>query len=243
MTIERRRHTDGSRILLVEDNDELRRLMRLALETEGYRVDGVASAEDGLRRMERERFDLLLTDYTLPGQTGAWLLRKASERQLLPLGAALLVTSQPDAPEIDARTGVIAKPVNFDEFLPQIRAILAQTGGRGVQQREAAAMRRPPTDAAVELVLYVSPHSLPCRRAVRVMRELLSRYDDRHVSFEVWDMDRDPTRAASDRILFTPTLIKRSPAPQMWVLGDIARPDVVIDLLLMCGIEPVGHAT
>ena len=242
MTTERRRHTDGSRILLVEDNDELRRVMRLALEAEGYRVDGVASAEHGLRRMERERFDLLLTDYTLPGETGAWLLRKASERQLLPPGAALLVTSQPDAPEIDAHTEVIEKPVNFDEFLPQIRAILTQNVGRGVQQPADAAMRTPPTAAAVDLVLYVSPHSHPCRRAVRVMRELLSRYDDRQVVFKVCDMDRDPGRAASDRVLFTPTLVKRSPAPQMWVLGDISQPEVVIDLLLMCGIEPVAHA-
>jgi DNA-binding response OmpR family regulator len=241
MTSERRGHTDGCRILLVEDNDELRRLMRLALEIEGYRVEAVRSAEDGLRSLERERFDLLLTDYTLPGETGAWLLRAASEQQLLRGGTALVVTAQPDAPEIGRDVAVIEKPVNFDEFLPQIRAILAQGSGRAVHRTGESSVMPRPTDAAVELVLYVSPHSLPCRRAVRVMRELLARYDEAQVRFAVRDISADPEHAAVDRILFTPTLIRRSPSPQVWVLGDLSRPEVVIDLLLMCGIEPVGQ--
>ena len=242
MTLERRRQTDGSRILLVEDNEELRRLMRLALETEGYRVECVRSAEDGLRRMERQQFDLLLTDYALPGETGAWLLRQATERHLLPGGAAMLVTAQPDAPEIAADTDIIEKPLNLDTFLPQIRGILAQAAApRTRQMAETSAMTDAP-DGAVQLVLYVSPHSLPCRRAVRVMRALLARYDHHHVRFEVRDMTADPADAAADRIIFTPTLVKRSPAPSVWVLGDLSRPNVVNDLLLMCGIEPVGHA-
>jgi KaiB domain len=72
------------------------------------------------------------------------------------------------------------------------------------------------------------------------MRDLVSRYDDRHVRFEVRDMTADSAYAAEDRIVFTPTLVKRSPQPGVWVLGDLSRPDVVIDLLRMCGIEPVG---
>jgi DNA-binding response OmpR family regulator len=239
VTLERRRQTDGSRILLVEDNDALRSLMRVALETAGYRVNAVGSAEDGLHVMEVERFDLLLTDYSLPGETGAWLLRKATERRLLPADAALLATSQPDAPGINAGTKVIQKPVNFDELLPQIRAILGQAA-QHAPEHATQFRRADPTDAAVELVLYVSPHSLPCRRAVRVMRDLVSRYDDRHVRFEVRDMAADSAYAAEDRIVFTPTLVKRSPQPGVWVLGDLSRPDVVIDLLPMCGIEPVG---
>ena len=241
MTSERRRQTDGSRILLVEDNDELRRLMRLALENEGYRVDAVRSAEDGLRRLERERFDLLLTDYTLPGETGAWLLRAAAEHHLLRGGAALLVTAQPDAPEIDRAVEVIAKPLDLDAFLPQIRAILAQGAGRGVGRTGETSVMARSTAPVVELVLYISPHSLPCRRAVRVMRELLSRYDEGQVRFDVRDVNNDPDGAVADRILFTPTLIKRSPAPQVWVLGDLSRSEIVVDLLLMCGVEPVGQ--
>jgi DNA-binding response OmpR family regulator len=214
MTLERRRQTDGSRILLVEDNDELRRLMRLALETEGYHVACVRSAEDGLRRMEVERFDLLLTDYALPGETGAWLLRTATERQLLPGGTALLVTAQPDAPEITADTEVIAKPLNLDEFLPQIRAILAQAAAPSTRPRAATPTLPQPGDTAV---------------------------DDRHVRFTVRDMTADPAAAAEDRVIFTPTLVKRSPPPTVWVLGNLSRANVVTDLLMMCGIEPVGH--
>lgn len=240
MPTEGRRLTDGSRILVVEDNDDLRVLMQMALEGEGYRVTVVRSAEDGLRQMERRRFDLVLTDYALPANTGAWLLREAVGRRLLHGAATLLVTADPDAPEIDADTEVIAKPVDFDEFLPQIRAILAD----GLEHlllrdgRETVADRSEP----VELVLYISPQSIPCTRAVRVMRDLLGRYDTRQVRFSVCDMTEHPEHAERDRIIFTPTLVKRTPPPNLWVLGDISNPEVVTDLLHMCGVEPVTSA-
>ena len=96
---------------------------------------------------------------------------------------------------------------------------------------------------AIELVLYVSPGSLPCVRAERVMRGILEQYDTRRVAFRVCDLTLDPEAASRDRIIFTPTLVKRSPPPHVWVLGDLARPEVVTDLLHMCGITPANATT
>ena len=96
---------------------------------------------------------------------------------------------------------------------------------------------------AIELVLYVSPGSLPCVRAERVMRGILEQYDARKVAFRVCDLTLDPEAASRDRIIFTPTLVKRSPPPHVWVLGDLARPEVVTDLLHMCGVTPVSATT
>ncbi len=96
--------------------------------------------------------------------------------------------------------------------------------------------------APIELVLYVSPNSVPCTRAVRKMQELLERYDSRQVRFSVCDMTQEPEAAANDRIIFTPTLVKRSPPPHVWVLGDISKPEVVTDLLHMCGVGPATSA-
>jgi DNA-binding response OmpR family regulator len=227
-----RRKTDGARILLVEDSEDLRLLMLMALEHEGYHVDSAHSAEEGLRLMEEHRYDLVLSDYLLPGRTGAWMLREALDRRLLGGAATLLVTATPDGPEIGPDQEVIAKPVDFDQFLPQIRAILGQA-----QHYPGDHPMAPPT--LVELVLYVSPHSLACARAQRVMDDILRRYDGRQIDFRVCDTTTDPESAARDRIIFTPTLIKRSPPPNVWVLGDLTKADVVTDLLQMCGVSPV----
>ena len=95
----------------------------------------------------------------------------------------------------------------------------------------------------VELVLYVSPQSLACARAQRVMNDLLRRYDRQLIDFRVCDTTEHPDAAARDRIIFTPTLIKRSPPPSVWVLGDLTKADVITDLLQMCGVSPAPTAT
>ena len=57
----------GSRILLVEDSDDLRGLMTLILEAEGYVVDSASTAEEGLHLLNARPYDLVLSDYALPG--------------------------------------------------------------------------------------------------------------------------------------------------------------------------------
>ena len=96
--------------------------------------------------------------------------------------------------------------------------------------------------ATIELVLYVSPQSLACARARRVMHDILQRYDPRQIDYRVCDTTENPEAAAQDRIIFTPTLIKRSPPPNVWVLGDLTKVDVVTDLLHLCGVVPAAGA-
>ena len=93
-------------------------------------------------------------------------------------------------------------------------------------------------DPRVDLLLYVSPQSMACARAARVMREILLRYDTADVSFTVRDLTHDPDEATNNRIVFTPTLLKRLPQPNVWIRGDLSKPDIVVDLLHTCGITP-----
>jgi CheY-like chemotaxis protein len=111
----------GSRILLVEDSDDLRSLMVLILESEGYSVDSAATAEEGLRLLNSGSYDLVLSDYALPGRTGAWMLREALARRLLSQG--ILVTAHPNPRDADGFP-VIYKPLDFDAFLEQIRGYM-----------------------------------------------------------------------------------------------------------------------
>jgi DNA-binding response OmpR family regulator len=134
---ESKRRTDGARILLVEDSEDFCLLMDLTLREAGYRVDCATCAEDALRLMETRRYHLLLSDYSLPGYSGVWLLRQAFERHLLSPDAALMITGDPDAPGVRDAARVIPKPVDFDGFIPQIRAAL-ETGSRDAASGVAA---------------------------------------------------------------------------------------------------------
>ena len=72
----------GETILLVEDEDAVRELTALLLETQGYRVLQAGSAEEALRLAgtRREKLDLLLTDLVLPGMSGRELAEALRSR-------------------------------------------------------------------------------------------------------------------------------------------------------------------
>ena len=59
-----------SRILIVDDDDQLRRSFEKLLKEEGYRVTGAATGEDGLASIRRELPDLVIVDLCLPGMDG-----------------------------------------------------------------------------------------------------------------------------------------------------------------------------
>ncbi len=69
-------------VVLVDDEDLVRRLILRVLEKEGYRVIAVSTAEEGLAALSSgEVVDLLLTDVTLPGMNGVELGRRALEQR------------------------------------------------------------------------------------------------------------------------------------------------------------------
>ena len=74
-------HGNGETVLVVEDNTALRRVVTRQLGELGYRVLEAENAADGLRLMERQSVDLLLTDVVMPGGTdGRELARRARQR-------------------------------------------------------------------------------------------------------------------------------------------------------------------
>src|SRR5258708_2658786 len=84
------------RILLVEDDEDTRQLLAVALEAQAYVVAQAGDAEDGLEALRKGRFDMILTDYDLPGKTGAAMLREANALRLVDGAATLVVTAHPD---------------------------------------------------------------------------------------------------------------------------------------------------
>jgi two-component system cell cycle response regulator CpdR len=67
-----------TRILLAEDDSSMRTYLVRALERVGYAVDAVASGIEALPLLERESYDLLLTDIVMPGMDGIELAQRAA---------------------------------------------------------------------------------------------------------------------------------------------------------------------
>ena len=223
-----------ARLLVVEDQADVRALLVTALEIEGHDVDEASNAQEGLQRLRDGHYDLVLSDYAMPGGTGTWMLQEAERAGLLSNTAALIVTAHPDARELKNRE-VIAKPLDLDLFLDQVRRVLRQVGSSRNSPDGPAAARR---GCRVEFVLYVSANSAASSQARQNFEHLLERFDTTQIKYSVCDLGRDPLGGEKDRVSFTPTLVKRYPAPRMWLIGNLRKTDIVADILRSCGVDP-----
>jgi DNA-binding response OmpR family regulator len=77
----------SNHILIVDDDNLLRRSLAFNLEQASYRVSTAASAEDALALADRDRPDLVLLDIGLPGMDGLEALRHFRERMDMPTWA------------------------------------------------------------------------------------------------------------------------------------------------------------
>lgn len=107
-------------VLVVEDDDDLRDLLATFLRTSGFAAESCSTATEALRTLRSRPFDLILTDYELPGQTGGWLLRQASAEGLLDSTPAVVVTAHPD-PEEAYEFEILEKPFDLDDLVTLVR--------------------------------------------------------------------------------------------------------------------------
>lgn len=207
-------------------------MMAVALQTHGYSVAEAADAEQALRHLQGGSFDVVLSDYELPDKTGATMLREASRAGLLGRATALIVTAHTQPDDADGFE-IIRKPVNLDRLMSQVQRVLGASGVRALPPPSADGGA-----AAVDLVLYVSAGSAASAKARRSMESTLRAFAGSPLHYAVCDVGEEPAKAEEDQVVFTPTLVKRSPGPRAWVLGDLSDAAVVIDLLKICGLKP-----
>jgi len=233
----------GLKILCVEDDDEIREALTGLLTDAGYDVTAVGNAPDGLSALERGRYDMVITDYALPGQTGGWMLEEGNRRKLLLDTIAVMVTAYRDIPQPDG-VRVFYKPLDLDQFLDHVGQMLLPARSRELQRKveglqEIMGSGRERDNARIELVLYVSGSSPSSLKAMRNLDGVLRRFDLNSIQLSICDLSRGyPPSAEEDRIAFTPTLVKRGPAPRAWVIGNLENRDLVADLLYDAGVEP-----
>lgn len=128
--------TAQSRLLLVDDDKSLLRLLSMRLENEGYEVTAVTNAESALHRLESERFGVVLSDLRMPGADGMALFDWISQRH--PGLPVILMTAHGSIPEAVAATqrgvmGFLTKPLDHTE----LRDLLAKAMSHSVNPQSS----------------------------------------------------------------------------------------------------------
>lgn len=85
-------------------------------------------------------------------------------------------------------------------------------------------------DARLRVRLYVAGSAPNSVRAIANVNAMCSKHFECH-EIEVIDLMVEPERAAADRIVVTPTLVKLSPAPQQRIIGDLSDADKLLAVL------------
>jgi len=119
----------SARVLVVEDEPNIRELVCLHLGHEGYACEGVGDGHSALKRSETERFDLIVLDVMLPGLDGLSLcraVRNGTTNQDVPI---LMLTARRE--ESDKVVGLesgaddyLTKPFGVRELVARARALL-----------------------------------------------------------------------------------------------------------------------
>lgn len=112
------------KILVVDDNELLCRLTCDILRTEGYRAVPARSGAEALQAFENEEFDLLVTDFVMPGMNGTELARAIHDRTP---GFPVIVMTAFGPVESEHITLWLPKEFLFPQLLEKVQACLSET--------------------------------------------------------------------------------------------------------------------
>jgi two-component system cell cycle response regulator CpdR len=116
------------KILLAEDDNDMRRFLVKALENAGFQVSSHDNGLSAYQRLREEPFEMLLTDIVMPEMDGIELARKASELdpdlKIMFITGFAAVALNPDnnAPK-DAK--ILSKPFHLRDLVDQVERMLA----------------------------------------------------------------------------------------------------------------------
>jgi two-component system KDP operon response regulator KdpE len=116
----------AGRILVVDDDPQIRRVMRVTLTGQGYEVDDAKDGDSALEKVREQRFDLVILDMNMPGMSGLETCRAV--RSQSEIGIIMLTVRDTESDKVEALDAgaddYITKPYNPPELLARIRAAL-----------------------------------------------------------------------------------------------------------------------
>ena len=143
----------AGRILVVDDDPQIRRILKIALTGEGYEVKDVRSGEDAELELRESRYDLMLLDMNMPGMGGLETCRTI--RVTSEIAIIMLTVRDSDEDKVAALDAgaddFITKPFSTPELLARIRAALR----RAPMAPESGVQRVTLGDARVDFQLRI----------------------------------------------------------------------------------------
>lgn len=119
----------AGKILVVDDDPQIRRVMRVTLTGQGYEVDDALSGDLALEKLRDSRFDLVLLDMNMPGMGGLDTCREI--RRYSEVAIIMLTVRDTEADKVAALDAgaddYVTKPFNSAELSARIRAALRRT--------------------------------------------------------------------------------------------------------------------
>lgn len=117
-----------STILVIDDEPQIRKFLRISLASQGYKVLEAANGAEGLNQAALNRPDLVVLDLGLPDMDGQQLLVEL--REWLHVPVMVLSVRASEAQKVQALDGgandYVTKPFGIQEFLARVRALLRQ---------------------------------------------------------------------------------------------------------------------
>jgi two-component system KDP operon response regulator KdpE len=115
-----------AKILVVDDEPQLRRVMKAALTKQGYIIADARSGEAALEKLREDRYDLVILDHNMPGMGGVEACRSIREHS--DIGIIMLTVRKSEEDRIEALDAgaddYVTKPFSMPELLARIRANL-----------------------------------------------------------------------------------------------------------------------
>ena len=178
---------ERSRILVVDDETQIARVLKTALNSQGYEVKTAGDGESALNLATDWIPDLVVTDLSMPGMSGIELCRSVRERSHVPI--IVLSVRGEEKTKIEALDAgaddYVTKPFSVSELLARVRANL----------RRAATTQESPASVVEDGDFYINPES----RVVRV------REKEVHLTPKEFEllmfMARHPNKVLTHRIL------------------------------------------
>jgi len=119
-----------ARILVIDDQESIRRVVRRALEQDGHEVFDASDGELGMEILESQSFDVVITDIFMPGQDGIVTLRQIRKR--FPAVKVIVISGGDSSGLLDLRQDAellgavksLQKPFNAGEIMDVVRSVV-----------------------------------------------------------------------------------------------------------------------
>jgi two-component system KDP operon response regulator KdpE len=121
----------SAKILVVDDEPQIRRMMRATLTSSGYQVDEAKTGEEALEKLRSYQPDLVLLDLNMPGMGGLEACRTMRDGSDVPI--IILTVRNAEKEKVDALDAgaddYVSKPFGMQELMARIRAALRRAPG------------------------------------------------------------------------------------------------------------------